>query len=141
MYKRQVLTFMMLVEGPKWVGFYRDLIPDKHHRVADSVAEDMYRVIKGFFNGQVLLAGIAAILIIPAVLTLHISYPAALFVIIFICGLIPLFGHTIGAIIITSVALFNSTTAAIIILAYYIIYQQLETYILQPKIQANSTNM
>ncbi|MFI5271336.1 MAG: AI-2E family transporter, partial [Candidatus Saccharimonadales bacterium] len=52
-----VLTFMMLVEGPRWVGFYRDLIPDKHHNMADSLADDMYRVIKGFFNGQVLLAG------------------------------------------------------------------------------------
>ena len=136
-----VLTFMMLVEGPRWVALWRDIIPDRHHGTADRLAEDMYRVVKGFVNGQVLLAFIASVLIIPAVLLLHISYPAAIFVVIFICGLIPLIGHTIGAVIVTTVALFDSTTAAIIILAYYILYQQLETYLLQPKIQANSTNM
>ncbi len=136
-----VLTFMMLVEGPRWVYFLKELVPDDHHSMADRLADDMYRVVKGFVNGQVVLAALAALLILPAVLALHISYPAALVVVIFVCGLIPMVGHTIGAIIVTIVALFESTTAAIIILAYYILYQQLENYLLQPRIQANATNM
>src|SRR4029079_13874240 len=41
----------------------------------------------------------------------------------------------------TTVALFNSLPAAIIILAYYSLYQQIENYVVQPKLQANSTNM
>jgi predicted PurR-regulated permease PerM len=136
-----VLTFMMLVEGPRWLKFVRELIPDKHHRVADRLSIDMYRVIKGFVNGQVTLAALASVLIMPAVLILHVGYPAALIVVIFICGLIPLVGHTIGAIIVTTVALFHSTSAAVIILIYYILYQQIENYLIQPRIQANSTNM
>jgi predicted PurR-regulated permease PerM len=109
--------------------------------MADRITQDMYRVIKGFVNGQVTLAALASVLILPAVLVLHIGYPAALLVIIFICGLIPMVGHTIGAIIVTTVALFHSTSAAVIILAYYIFYQQVENYLIQPRIQANSTNM
>jgi predicted PurR-regulated permease PerM len=136
-----VLTFMMLVEGPRWLKFMRDIIPDKHHDLADSLAVDMYKVIKGFVNGQVTLAALASVLIMPAVLLLHIGYPAALIVVIFICGLIPLVGHTIGAVIVTTVALFHSTSAAVIILVYYILYQQIENYLIQPRIQANSTNM
>jgi predicted PurR-regulated permease PerM len=136
-----VLTFMMLVEGPRWLAFVRDVIPDEHHRMADRLGADMYRVIKGFVNGQVILAALAALLIMPAVLLLHISYPAAILVVVFICGLIPLVGHTIGAIIVTTIALFHSTSAAIIILIYYILYQQIENYLIQPRIQANSTNM
>jgi predicted PurR-regulated permease PerM len=136
-----VLTFMMLVEGPRWVAFFRDVIPDHRHALADRLMHDMYRVIKGFVNGQVLLAALASVLIMPAVLLLHISYPAALIVVIFVCGLIPMIGHTIGAIIVTIVALFHSTSSAVIILAYYILYQQIENYLIQPRIQANSTNM
>ena len=135
------LTFMMLVEGPAWIAFGRELVPNKHHAMADRVTRDMYRVIKGYVNGQVFLAALAAILIMPAVLILHIGYPAALIVIIFVCGLIPMVGHTIGAIIITAVALFHSSSAAVVILAYYILYQQIENYLIQPRIQANSTNM
>ncbi len=136
-----VLTFMMLIEGPRWVGFLRHMVPRHHHDMADHLARDMYKVIQGFVNGQVALAALAALLIMPAVLLLHISYPVALMVIIFICGLIPLVGHTIGAIIVTIIALFHSVTAAVIILAYYILYQQIENYLIQPRIQANTTNM
>lgn len=136
-----VLTFMMLIEGPRWLSFFRDVVPDKHHGVADRLAHDMYKVVKGFVNGQVILAALASVLILPAVLILHISYPIALLFIIFVCGLIPMIGHTIGAIIVTTVALFHSTSSAIIILLYYILYQQIENYLIQPRIQANTTNM
>lgn len=136
-----VLTFMMLVEGPRWLKFGHQLVPDDHKDTADRLAHDMYRVIRGFVNGQVTLAALAALLIAPMLLILNISYPVALMVVVFICGLIPMVGHTIGAIIVTTVALFESTSAALIILAYYILYQQIENYAIQPRIQANSTNM
>ncbi|MCA9327690.1 AI-2E family transporter, partial [Candidatus Saccharibacteria bacterium] len=98
-------------------------------------------VIQGYVNGQVLLAAVASLLIVPMLFILNISYPVALMVIVFICGLIPMVGHTIGAIIVTTVALFHSIPAAIIILSYYILYQQIENYVVQPRIQANSTDM
>lgn len=136
-----VLTFMMLVEGPRWIAFGRDLVPDSKQELADRLSREMYAVVKGFVNGQVLLAALAALLITPALIVLHISYPVALVLVIFICGLIPMIGHTIGAIIVTTVALFHSVTSAVLILAYYILYQQVENIFIQPRVQANSTNM
>ena len=136
-----VLTFMMLIEGPRWKRFLMDVVPDRKQAHAQLLANDMYRVVKGYVNGQVVLALIAAMMLLPALLILHVPYPAALVVIVFICGLIPLVGHTIGAIIVTLVALTESPWSALLILAYYILYQQIENYIIQPRIQANSTNM
>jgi predicted PurR-regulated permease PerM len=136
-----VLTVMMLAEGPHWRRLFEQLIPEKHASRSQRLARDMRRVIQGYVNGQVLLAAIASVLIVPMLFILHISNPLALMVIIFICGLIPMVGHTIGAIIVTSVALFHSVSAAAIILAYYILYQQIENYVVQPRIQANATNM
>lgn len=135
------LTFMMLIEGPRTVAFARELIPGEKRKHADTIAEDMYRVIKGYVNGQVTLAAIAALLIVPIFFILGISYPIGLMVVVFIAGLIPMIGHTIGAIIVTIVALFTSPFAALIVLAYYILYQQIENYIIQPRVQSNSTNM
>jgi predicted PurR-regulated permease PerM len=136
-----VLTVMMLAEGPRWRRIFEQLIPGRHTNRTQRLARDMHRVIQGYVNGQVLLAAIASVLIVPMLFILHISNPLALMVIIFICGLIPMVGHTIGAIIVTSVALFHSVTSAVIILAYYILYQQIENYVVQPRIQANATNM
>ena len=135
------LTFMMLVEGPRWLRLFRDIIPDEQQDRADRLAVDMYRVVKGYVNGQVVLAALAAALIAPMFFILGISYPIALVFVVFICGLIPMVGHTIGAVFVTLVALFTSPWAALIILSYYILYQQIENYLVQPRIQANSTNM
>lgn len=136
-----VLTIMMLTEGPRWIRLFRDVVPDEHQDRTDRLVRDMYRVIKGYVNGQVVLAALAAILIVPMLFILGIDYPIALMGIVFICGLIPMVGHTLGAIIVTIVALFTSPVAALIILAYYFLYQQIENYLVQPRIQANSTNM
>jgi len=136
-----VLTVMMLAEGPRWRRILQEFVPARHNARVRQLADDMQHVIRGYVNGQVLLAAIASLLIVPMLFILHISNPLALMVIIFVCGLIPMVGHTIGALIITTVALFHSLTAAIIILAYYILYQQIENYVLQPRIQANATNM
>lgn len=136
-----VLTFMMLIEGPRWMQLFKGMLPKNRRSHADSLIDDMYRVVKGFVNGQVLLAAIAAIMILVPLLILDISYPVALMVIVFICGLIPLVGHTIGAVIVSVVALFTSPVAAAIILLYYFLYQQIENYVIQPRVQANSTNM
>ena len=132
---------MLLVEGPRWVKFLRGIVPGRRKDMVRELTEDMYKVIKGYINGQVALALIATALITPALFILHISYPMALILLVFICGLIPMIGHSIGAVIITTVALFTSVPAAIIILTYYFLYLQFENYVIQPKIQANTTNM
>lgn len=136
-----VLTFMMLIEGPRWLTLFRGTLPKNKRAHADALMEDMYRVVKGFVNGQVLLAAIASIMILVPLLILGVSYPIALMVIVFICGLIPMVGHTIGAVIVSLVALFTSPIAALIILLYYFLYQQIENYVVQPRVQSNSTNM
>ncbi len=136
-----VLTFMMLIEGPSWLEIGRRLVPDEKEDHVARIVKEMYEVVRGYVNGQVLLAALAALLIAIPLFALHISYPVALVVIVFICGLIPLVGHTIGAIIVSTVALFHSPLAALIILVYYIGYQQIENYAIQPKLQANHTNM
>lgn len=136
-----VLTFMMLVEGPRWVRICEQLVPDHRREHVTELTRAMYKVVKGYVNGQVTLAAIAAVLILPVLFIVDVSYPIALMVVVFICGLIPMVGHLIGATIVTAVALFTSPVSAAIILAYYILYQQIENYLIQPKVQANSTNM
>jgi len=136
-----VLTFMMLVEGPRWVQLAKRLLPKEKRQNAIRVIGEMYGVIRGYVNGQVTLAAIAAVLILPVMLIMGVPYAGALAVIVFIAGLIPMLGHYIGATIVTLVALTNSWVSAVVVLGYYILYQQIENYAVQPRVQASSTNM
>lgn len=136
-----VLVVMMLIEGPKWGKLLEGMLPISRRERTRRLAADMNKVVQGYVNGQVILAAVAAVLIVPMLFLAHVSYPLALMVVVFVCGLIPMVGHTIGAIICTLVALFTSPASAILVLSYYILYQQIENYVVQPRIQANSTNM
>lgn len=136
-----VLTFMMLVEGPEWLKLGRQLLPAGKRGWADEIGKDMYAVVRGYVNGQVLLAVIASFMLLPGLLIFHVSYPVALMAVVFVAGLIPMVGHTIGAIIVTIVALFTSPLSALGILIWYIIYQQIENYLITPRLQASTTNL
>lgn len=135
------MTFMMLVEGPRWLLLTLGLLPKERQKHTATLAQEMYRVVRGFVNGQVTLALIAAFMLLPVLLIMNVPYAGALAVIVFICGLIPMIGHYIGATIVTFIALFTSPLAAVVVLSYYILYQQIENYVIQPRIQSNTTSL
>ena len=136
-----VLTFMMLVEGPQWIKLFEDLTPHAHREHVRQLRHDMYRAVRGYVNGQVTLALIASVLVLPGLLIFHVGYPFALMALVFVAGLVPMVGHTIAALIIAFIALFHSPLSAIGILIYYFLYQQVENYLIQPRLQASVTNL
>lgn len=135
------LTFMMLVEGPRWIGLAKRFVPVDKREQTVRITRDMYKVVRGFVNGQATIAFIASVFVLPVLLILDIPYAIALSAIVFICSLIPMIGAYLAATFVTLVALTVSLPAALIVLAYYVLYQQIENYVLQPRIQANATNM
>ncbi len=139
-----VLTFLMLVEGPVWMkriwGLYTSkTIMEKHKRVAGKI----YNVFTGYVTGQLtvsLLGSLAAGMAVFIISLIFPSVPGALAfptaAITFIMSLIPMFGATIGGIIITTLLAFNSIPAAIVYAIYFVVYQQVENNFIAPHIQA-----
>lgn len=141
-----VLTFMMLVEGPLWLRRFGELLPDDKREPYKDLARKMYGVVTGYVNGQVLIAAIAAIcamlaLFIAGRVTDTSPNVLAMGGIVFICGLIPLIGNIIAAVIVVTLSFFLSTPLAIIMLIYFPVYQQIENATLQPHIQAKSNQL
>ena len=56
-------------------------------------------------------------------------------------GLIPLVGATLGSIVVILVALFESLTAGIIMLVFFLVYQQIENNFIQPYIQSKTLDV
>jgi len=138
-----VLTFLMLVEGPTWLerlwGVYNDQDRMENHR---HILNRMYAVVKGYVIGQLSVSAIAGITAGTSVLILSLAtgIPNNLVIpsmaIIFIMSLIPMFGAVIGAVLVSFLLALNNITAAIIFLAFYIVYQQIEANYISPKIQS-----
>lgn len=136
-----VLTFMMLVEGPAWVKRYWNFLPKRRREHHQKLADKMYGIVTGFVNGQLLLSLIAATIAFIALMVastlLNVSINAvALAGILVFTGLIPMIGSFIGITIVTLACLFVSTPLALIMLAFLVLYQQVENAFVQPYIHA-----
>ncbi|MDB5162429.1 MAG: conserved rane protein of unknown function [Candidatus Saccharibacteria bacterium] len=144
-----VLTFLMLIEGPTWMkriwGVYRDKKRmEKHKRVAGK----MYSVVTGYVTGQLTVSTIGATIAGLAVFILSFIFPsveAGLAIptaaITFLLSLIPMFGATIGGVIITLLLALNSLPAAVIYAIFFVVYQQIENNFISPHIQSKRINL
>jgi predicted PurR-regulated permease PerM len=126
------LTFFMLVEGPAWVERIYGLIPAESQARWRGVGRDIYRQIGGYVTGNLLISLIAGTLTTFVLLALGVPFAVALGLIVAILDLVPLAGATIAAIIIASVAFLHSIPAGIIVVVFFVIYQQVENHVLQP---------
>lgn len=141
-----VLSFMMLVEGPRWLDRIWSIQPKDKRKHRKQIVHKMYRVVTSYVNGQVIIAMIAALfamaaLLIGSTLTNSSINVVAMGGIVFLFGLIPLIGNTLAAIVVVTVALFSSLPLAIGMGVFFVFYQQIENVTLQPYIQAKSNQL
>ncbi|MCA9334314.1 AI-2E family transporter, partial [Candidatus Saccharibacteria bacterium] len=141
-----VMTFMMLVEGPMWMEkFWSTQDPEKSKR-PKRVVHKMYKVVTGYVNGQLIIAIIAgffaliALLIASTLLDANINAVVYALIIALTC-LIPMFGATIGAIIVVALCAFASWPLAGVMAVFFLIYQQVENATIQPGIQARQNEL
>ena len=71
----------------------------------------------------------------------HVPYALALGLIVAILDLIPLAGATIAAIIVGAVAFLHGITAGIIVVVFFIVYQQVENHLLQPIVYGRTVQL
>ena len=139
-----VLSFFMLLEAPIWVSRFWNLYDDqeKMERHKKMVSR-MYGVVTGYVSGQLTVSGIDAIIsgivvfIMSMTLTGVDSNLAMLTIAaMFVLTMIPMFGATIGGVLISLLLAFNNLTAGIIYAVYFVIYQQIENNVIAPAIQS-----
>lgn len=139
-----VMTVLMLLSGPTLIKslagkLYRDKTLRERH---EAVAGKMYKVVTGYVNGQVMIALVASLFSLGAMFLLRIPYPLPLAAIVFMFGLIPLIGNTLAAILVVLFTfVLKDITSALIIGAFFVLYQQIENATLQPLIQGKTTQL
>lgn len=144
-----VLTFLMLIEGPTWMQRLWNLYNNKGRmEIHKRIASRIYGVVTGYITGQLTVSAIGATFAGLAVFVLSLVFPIVpgnlaftTAAITFVLSLIPMFGATIGGVIITAFLAFNSIPAAIIYAVYFVVYQQIENNFISPHIQAKRNEL
>jgi predicted PurR-regulated permease PerM len=135
------LTFFMLLEGPMWMERIFSLLPEESRPRWRKVGYDVYRTVGGYVTGNLVISLIAGTLTTIVLLAVGVPYAVALGVIVAILDLIPLAGATIAGIVIGVVAFLHSITAGIVVVIFFIVYQQVENHFLQPVVYSRTVQL
>ena len=135
------LTLFMLLEGPAWVERFYSLLPEEKQPRWRKVGRDIYRTIGGYVTGNLTISLIAGLVSTAVLLVLDVPYAVALGLLVAILDLIPLAGATIAAILVSTVAFLDSTTSGVIVLIFFVVYQQLENQVLQPVVYGRTVQL
>lgn len=136
------LTFFMLLEGPRSVDRFLALLPESTRPRWERVGNDIYRTVGGYVSGNLLISLIAGTVSVIVLFALGSDYAVALGVVVAIFDLIPLAGATIAAIIVSTVMFIElGWIKGLIVVAFFIAYQQLENHVLQPVIYGRTVQM
>lgn len=129
-----VLTLYFITSLPEATAITLKLVPaSRRPRVALLVDAIIARV-GAFVGSQILISFMASIFITLLSLILGLPSPIAIGIIVFICGLVPLIGHFLGCGVVTLIAATQSVTIGIIAFVSYVVYVQVENYLVTPKI-------
>jgi predicted PurR-regulated permease PerM len=136
-----ILTLYFLVSLPSVTkAAYRIVPASRRDRVSKLSDAIIYR-IGIFVGGQISVAIIAGFFALILGFAINLPYKTALAMVVLFCGLIPLVGHFLGITVVTLVALSKSPTAAIIAFIAYLIYVQIENYVIMPRIMRRSLSI
>jgi predicted PurR-regulated permease PerM len=135
------LTLFMLLEGPRWVERFYSLLPPEKQPRWRAIGHDIYRTVGGYVTGNLTISVIAGTISTLVLSLVGVPYALALGLLVAILDLIPLAGATIAAILVSTVAFLDSTQSGVIVLVFFILYQQLENHVLQPIVYGRTVQL
>ena len=136
-----VLTLYFLSSLPQVIEIGLKFVPASRRSRVSKLVNAIVGRIGAFIGGQAIIAAIAAIFILIMGLIIGMPYTGPLAMFVLICGFIPLVGHFIGMGVVTLVSLTDSVSTAAIALASYVIYVQIENYVITPRIMKRSLSI
>ena len=136
-----VLTiyFMAAFERIK-KGTFR-MVPATRRERVTLLTDEILTKVGAYMVGAVMIAVLAGVSTWILVLVLGLAYPFALAVVVAVLDLIPQIGATLGAVVVSLVGLAHSLTAGLVCAGFFLLYQQLENYVIYPRVMRRSVEV
>jgi predicted PurR-regulated permease PerM len=136
-----VLSFLMVVTGPRLVEGTLALFPGDRAEHIRSVGADCAKTITGYISGNLLISVICGGLTYAVLSIVGVPFSGLIALFVGITDLIPLVGATLGAVVAGLAAFVDSVPTGIIVVVFFVVYQQLENHLLQPLIFSRTVQL
>lgn len=133
------IMVMLLIEGPKAWKAVLDWMVQDERAWAERIGTNFLQAVGGYVRGNLLISVIAGAVSYVVLRIIDAPYPETLAVLVALLDIIPLVGATIAAIVVTLIGVATGgITDGIVLLVFFIAYQQLENNVLQNVIYAKT---
>jgi predicted PurR-regulated permease PerM len=136
-----VLAYLMVLEAPKVIHGFLAVFDDRRAERIRRVGRDCAKTVTGYITGNLLISFICGSLTYAVLKIMGVPYAGLIALFVGLADLIPLVGATLGAVIASLAAFVESTTAGIVVIVFFVLYQQLENHLLQPLIFARTVKV
>ena len=136
-----VITFYMTVDEHNMKRVLRALVPVAHQPYATHLINRMQDKIGRWLRGQLLLSLIIFLVSYAGLTILGVKYALVLALFAGVTELIPYLGPFIGLIPALFIGLTQSPLTALLVLGLYVIIQQLENYVIVPKVMQRAVGL
>ena len=136
------LTFFMLLDGRRLIERFYNFLPAQTRPRWQRIGTEIYRTVGGYVTGNILISVIAGTASAIVLFILGSDYAIALAVVVGVLDLIPLAGATLAAILVSAVVFVElGWVKGVIIVVFFVVYQQLENHVLQPVIYGRTVQL
>jgi len=129
-----ILTLYFITSLPQVVELGLKLVPSSRRTRVSLLTDAIISRVGTFVGSQIVVSLLAAVFIAIFSAILGLPSPIAIGIIVFVCGLVPLIGHFLGCGIVTIIALTQSVSVGLIAFVGYVLYVQVENYVIHPRI-------
>lgn len=136
-----VLTLCFATDMPRLRSSATRLMMPRHRERFEVILDRITQRVGGYVNGNLLISVIAGVTAFVALWLIGVPYAAALAAWVAITDLIPAIGALIGAGVAMIVAAFTGVTELVAATSFFIIYQQIENYVIGPRIMKGAIDM
>ncbi|MEJ7795324.1 MAG: AI-2E family transporter [Nocardioides sp.] len=122
-------------------AMYRLAPASRRDRVA-KLGDQVIRSVGAYVSGAFVVAMIAGITSLIFLFIVGLGeYAVALAFVVALLDVIPMIGATLGAVVVTAIGFATDPTIGIACLIFYVIYQQLENYVLYPRVMSRAVDI
>src|SRR5918992_2547986 len=135
------LTFFLLVGSERYVNAGVGLFPEAHQPLVRRILSQSAGAVSGYIGGNLAISAICGITTFLVLVILGMPYAAPLALLVAVLDLIPLVGATLGGALLVVVGLFVEPWKAVVLLVFVLVYQQVESNILQPIVYSKAVQL
>ena len=134
-------TVYFILGGPSWIEVLKKSRVGRQYREHEKTIQLMGAAVSNYVIGNLLTSIFAMAASLVVLILLGIPTPLPLSFLYGVFDIIPIIGATLGGIMLVLIALFHSTTAAVVMTIFILLYQQLETIWIQPRVYGRALNL